>query len=376
VKKTIAIDRYRRDLAHTVKDAMLQYPDKCEGKGEATKYEYAQKLDAERSHVTHWAREQTKGILLKRAVMRNVMVSDDKGGATQSRVVACYNDISISWRQDQSKANQEKLFDVHFQQFNNWEGGDGMRWSEYLENEYMKETNMEYDCTTNGRKKGCIEKLITRAKTILTKNFNRRAKGDTRTKLQIGMQRTKEETINSGRRRSSQFVTARNRVSLIFNCCKFMTQLTIQCFVSVCLSFINRRALLLQSLRTLICACLERCTGASPMIVEAKKATNKKQVEEKNIIECTHDIYNIGNSYDPEANANYCAAGFDLCGVVCAIGGEKLVTKRVERKDYKKGEFFRPSSKNLLSAVFCCINGNKGCTHVVCGPYWRETADR
>jgi hypothetical protein len=123
-------------------------------------------------------------------------------------------------------------------------------------------------------------------------------------------------------------------------------------------------------------ACLERCTGASPMIVEAKKATNKKQVEEKNIMECTHDIYNIGNSYDPEANANYCAAGFDLCGVVCAIGGEKLVTKRVERKDYKKGEFFRPSSKNLLSAVFCCINGNKGCTHVVCGPYWRETADR
>jgi hypothetical protein len=132
-------------------------------------------------------------------------------------------------------------------------------------------------------------------------------------------------------------------------------------------------------------ACLERCTGdqnedrgdnnASPMIVEDKKATNKIQVDENNVKKCTHDIYNIGNSYQPEDNAKYCAAGFDLCGVVCAIGGERLVAKRVERKDYKKGEFFRPSSKNLLSAVFCCINRNKGCTHVVCGPCWRETAD-
>ncbi len=83
MKKTISIDRYRRDLAHTVKDAMLQYPDKCEGKSEATKYEYAQKLDAKRSHVTHWAREQIKGILLKTAVIKNVRVGDDRTGANR-----------------------------------------------------------------------------------------------------------------------------------------------------------------------------------------------------------------------------------------------------------------------------------------------------
>lgn len=171
VKKTIAIDRYRRDSAHTVKDALLQYPDECEGKSEATKFEYAQKLDAERNHVNHWAREQIKGIMLKRAVVTNVMVSDDKNsaylprgvqtktGATQ--VVACYNDIAISWSQDHSETNQKKLFDVHFRQFLNWQRGEGMRWSEYLENEYLKETNMVYDCKTHGRKKGCIEKLIT-----------------------------------------------------------------------------------------------------------------------------------------------------------------------------------------------------------------------
>jgi hypothetical protein len=127
-----------------------------------------------------------------------------------------------------------------------------MRWSEYLEKKYMKETNMEYESTTNGRKKGCIEKLITQAKTILTKNFNRRAKGDTGPNLQIGIQRKKDETINSRRRRSSQFVAARNRVSFIFNCCKCMMQLTNQCFVPVWFSSINRKVLLLQSLRTLL----------------------------------------------------------------------------------------------------------------------------
>ena len=85
--------------------------------------------------------------------------------------VSNYKDIGLCWKQDTSRKNAVKMFDILFGQFEK----SSVYWRENMEKEIMSELKIKYSDNTTFRHKesGCVSKLITSAKSEIIKNINR-----------------------------------------------------------------------------------------------------------------------------------------------------------------------------------------------------------
>jgi hypothetical protein len=114
-----------------------------------------------------------------------------------------------------------------------------------------------------------------------------------------------------------------------------------------------------------------------PAVVARVKKPVVRQVEKpKQNKACNHSSYSLGLSYhpDPEVNPRWCAAGYFLSGVKCAVCGSPFVEKAPPARE--RGDPQAPSGAN---AVYCCINlrnrtaaSEEGCSHACCKACWDE----
>jgi ribosomal protein L17 len=124
-------------------------------------------LNKEREHAREWATERVKVRMLNKAMQLNMTY--------EGRRVSKFVDIGSSWGGDNSDCNARKAYIV---MFGDYEGASA-KWSMSLEKEYMEELGREYYKTGEERgteKRGCYEKIITKAKTNTVRLLNRRSK--------------------------------------------------------------------------------------------------------------------------------------------------------------------------------------------------------
>jgi hypothetical protein len=116
---------------------------------------------------------------------------------------------------------------------------------------------------------------------------------------------------------------------------------------------------------------LNRVVRKKDSVIVMEKAKTKKQ--------CDHSSYDLGLSYNPDAEVNpgWCVPGKFLFGVECAGCGSPFVQKApptAEGCAKKPGDPQVPSTTN---AVYCCINlrnrngtSEEGCSHALCRRCW------
>ena len=147
-----------------------------------------QQLNKERVKVRGWAMEQLRTKMLNRAMALNMQLHGNR--------IMKYKDIKGSWMEDCSIENAARLYEVMFGDYEH----KNAAWSKTMERQYMDSQGMEYEPWKEAGKsrlpKGCYERIISKAKTVLVRLLNRDAVytiNMSRPRNTVGSIKTKDE---------------------------------------------------------------------------------------------------------------------------------------------------------------------------------------
>jgi hypothetical protein len=123
-------------------------------------------LDVEREEVREWASDRLRERMLEKALSLNMKFKGSR--------INKHHDIKKSWREDGSDENAKKMYAVMFGDYEE----KNAAWSKTMEREFMESNDREYIADKRKgeqerSKKGCYEKIITKAKTNVVRLMNR-----------------------------------------------------------------------------------------------------------------------------------------------------------------------------------------------------------
>jgi hypothetical protein len=128
-------------------------------------------LNESKQQIKNVAKNIISTMIIKRASELDVKYEDTSGNLIP---VSSYQDVGMSWKQNTSKRNAVKMFDILFGQFEI----SSIHWRAHMEKEIMNELKIKYSDNTVFRNKesGCVSKIITLAKNEIIRNINRQGK--------------------------------------------------------------------------------------------------------------------------------------------------------------------------------------------------------
>jgi hypothetical protein len=125
-------------------------------------------LTESKTQIKNLAKNLLLESMMKRASELEVKYADTNGNLFP---VTTYSEIGQAWKQNASKANASKLYDIMYGHF---EKGS-IYWREQMEKEIMNKLKIKYSDNTIfcNKETGCVSKIITTAKNEIIKNINR-----------------------------------------------------------------------------------------------------------------------------------------------------------------------------------------------------------